>query len=189
MHRTTIDHPYRTVRRELRFPVPYADFTYALESLLGTIDVAALRDLAHDPPEVAREKLSTMVGLSGFGLFQKIDHGSVLSSLAGIPLPATTYVFGNALIAVEMTKHDPSVGLYVPPRLFVSRTETGGVAVTYDLPSATLAQFHSPPVSSVAQMLDAKVEKLVDVAAALATKKRRPRSVRVPFRAAEGGRR
>jgi uncharacterized protein (DUF302 family) len=189
MIRTSIDHPYRTVRRELRFPVPYAAFTRALESLLGKFDPAVLSEIAHDSPERARAKLGGMLGLSGFALFQRIDHGSLLKSLAGQRKPAMTYVFGNALIALEMTRHEPTVGLYVPPRLYVRQSDAGGVIVTYDLPSSTLAQFHSAAVNSVAASLDAKIEKLIDVAAALALKKTRPAPVRAAFRSAEGSRR
>jgi uncharacterized protein (DUF302 family) len=188
MTRRCVDHPYRTVRRELRFAVPFADFTRALESLLGTIEPAVLAEIARYSPERAREELASMVGLSGFALFQKVEHGTLLKSLVGRGVHATTYVFGNALIAIEMTKHEPKVGLYVPLRLHVSKSDPGEVTVTYDIPSATLAQFHSPSVDAVASSLDTKVDKLVDVAAALASKTR-GRRLHPPVRMAEGGRR
>jgi uncharacterized protein (DUF302 family) len=92
----------------------------------------------------------------------------LLTSLGGPPTRATTYVIGNALIAVEMTKHDPRAGLYVPLRLFVEELAPGRVLVTYDLPSATLAQFASPEIDKVAASLDAKMDKLVNGAMALA---------------------
>ncbi|MBX3262509.1 MAG: DUF302 domain-containing protein [Labilithrix sp.] len=186
MERTTIDHPYRAVRRELGFAVGHADFTRALESLLGRIAPSALVELARDPPELAREKLGRMVGVSGLAIFQKIDHAAVLKALDGRDVPATTYVLGNALLAFEMTRHDPVAGLYLPPRLFVGGTAARGVRVTYDLPSATLAQFCSPQISAVAASLDTKIEKLVAVAAALATK---TRPVRSSLGAAESSRR
>ena len=176
MHRKNIDHPYGAVRRELRFAVGYTEFTRALESLLGRLDPAGLVGIGRDTPDRAREKLARMAGVSGFTLVQKIDHGAISRSLATRHIHATTYVFGNALIASDMTKLDPRVGLYDPPRLYVCETKTHGVLVTYDLPSATLAQFDSPAINGVAASLDAKVEKLVAVAAALADKTRsRPR--------------
>jgi hypothetical protein len=52
--------------------------------------------------------------------------------LTGRPCEATIYVFGNALIAVEMT------GLYVPLRLFVEAVVSDRVRVTYDLPSSLM---------------------------------------------------
>ena len=92
----------------------------------------------------------------------------MLGAITGKPARATTYVFGNALIAVEMTRHDPRVGLYVPLRLFVQEIEARRVVVTYDLPSATLAQFRSSEVDAVARGLDEKVVRLMEEAAKLA---------------------
>lgn len=186
MHRKNIDHPYEAVRRELRFAVGFADFTRALESLLGRIDPAGLVGITRDTPDRARERFGRMAGVSGFGLIQKIDHGAVSRSLAARNIHGMTYVFGNALIASEMTRHDPRVGLYDPLRLYVCETKAHGVLVTYDVPSATLAQFESSAINGVAASLDAKVEKLIAVAAALADKTRsRPRRPVV----AESGRR
>ncbi len=133
------------------------------------MDVAFLQQMASHSPESARERHGSLEGASGFVLFQRLDHGTLLTVLGGRPTRATTYVFGNALVAVEMTKHAPRVGLYVPLRLFVHELEPGRVAVTYDVPSRTIAQYASPEVDSVAQDLDAKVEQLVAAAARLAS--------------------
>ena len=102
-----------------------------------------------------------MVGPLDFTLFQKLDHGGLLTALAGRPSRAMTYVFGNALIAVEMTRHDARAGLYVPLRLFVQEIGAQRVGVTYDLPSAAMAQFESPAIDEVARALDGKVERLL----------------------------
>jgi hypothetical protein len=55
--------------------------------------------------------------------------------LTGRRCEATTYVFGNALIAIEMTRHVARAALYVPLRLFVEAIADDRVRVTYDLPS------------------------------------------------------
>jgi uncharacterized protein (DUF302 family) len=94
-------------------------------------------------------------------LFQKLDHGGILTAVASRPTRAMTYVFGNALIAVEMTKHDPRTGLYMPLRLFVQEVAPQRVLVTYDRPSAAMAQFSSPAIDEVARGLDHKVERLL----------------------------
>jgi uncharacterized protein (DUF302 family) len=159
------DHPYSATRREHTLDTSYADFTRRLESLLGAMDVDALREIATASPEDARKKLASFVGPAGFALFQKLDHGGLLTSLTGRRTCAATYVFGNALIAIEMTKHAPRAGLYVPLRLHVNEVEPGRVIVTYDIPSATMAQFGSAEVNAVAEELDAKVEELVADAA------------------------
>ena len=110
----------------------------------------------------ARAKLQTFVGPLDFSLFQKIDHGAILASLYGRRAHAMTYVFGNALIAVEMTKHDLRAGLYVPLRLFVAEAGDGGVRVTYDRPSSLIAFLGSLEASAVARELDGKVERLLN---------------------------
>jgi uncharacterized protein (DUF302 family) len=168
MSESSIDQHYTTTRRELTFDVSYAAFTRAFESLLGKMDVEFLREISTRSPEEAREQLASFAGSSGFALFQKLDHGGLLTLFTGEPTLATTYVLGNALIAIEMTRHARQVGLYVPLRLHVSETEPGRIGVTYDVPSATLGQFGSPEVDAVASMLDTKVEKLVADAAELA---------------------
>jgi hypothetical protein len=73
-----------------------------------------------------------------------------------------TYVFGNALIAVEMTKHVTRAGLYVPLRLMVEAIDGPRVRVTYDLPSSLMAPFGSGDVNTVARGLDEKVERILD---------------------------
>ena len=92
------------------------------------------------------------------------------------------------LIATEVMKHEPLIGLYLPLRIHVSETETDAVIVTYDVPSATLAQFGSTAVDAATPSVDARLEKLLDVAAVLATKVRGTK-VRSSFRVAEGSRR
>jgi len=168
MSTSHLDHPYAAIRREHTLDIDYDAFTHHLESLLGTMDVAFLQQMASHSPESARETLASQEGTSGFVLFQRLDHGMLLTVLGGPPTRATTYVFGNALIAVEMTKHAPRVGLYVPLRMFVYELAPGRVAVTYDVPSNALAQYGSAEVDSVARGLDAKVERLVAEAARLA---------------------
>jgi uncharacterized protein (DUF302 family) len=83
------------------------------------------------------------------------------TAIAGKPTQATTYVFGNALIAVQMTTYDARAGLYIPLRLFVQEVANGRVMVTYDLPSATMMQFGVPAIDDVARSLDDKVQRLL----------------------------
>lgn len=161
---------YEAVRRELIFDVSHTAFCAALEGLLGRMDPAVLDELGRATPEAARAKLASFVGPLDFTLFQKLDHGQIVNVLYGARARATTYVFGNALIAVEMTRRDLRAGLYVPLRLFVQETARGSILVTYDLPSATLAQFGSPTIDAVARSLDDKVERLIREAVTVSTR-------------------
>ena len=156
---------YSARRREVTVDVPFDQITGALESLLGIMDPTILGGTAPTTPEAARAHLEACEGLSGFALFQKIDHGRALAILGKGAARAITFVFGNALIAVEMTRHSPLAGLYVPLRLMVHELAPERTLVTYDLPSATLGQFGSGKIDAVAASLDDKVARLVHDAA------------------------
>ncbi len=139
--------------------VDYEAFTAALLSQLGRTNLDALTPSLSWPE--MQKRLATFVGPSGFSLFQTIDHGTALSALTGRAVRAVTYVFGNALIALEMTRHVAMCGLYVPLRLFVQELEPRRVQALHDVPSAALGQFGLPEVADVAASLDAKVEALI----------------------------
>jgi uncharacterized protein (DUF302 family) len=152
---------YQADRREVEFDVSHAAFSAAFEELLGRTDVRAFADVAPLTAEAARDRLASFVGPLDFSLFQKIDHGGLRTAFAGKPTQAATYVFGNALIAVQMTTYDARAGLYVPLRLFVQEVANSRVMVTYDLPSATMMQFGVPAIDDVARSLDDKVQRLL----------------------------
>jgi uncharacterized protein (DUF302 family) len=158
MQRVT-HHSYSAIRRELTFDVAYEAFTHELERSLGIMDIDAIRRTSTS--QELREQLQSFAGSSGFLLFQKIDHGALLSVLGGRDTRAATYVFGNGLIAFEMTRVDPRAGLYVPLRLFVRSIGPLEIEVTYDVPSTVLDQLASSEVTAVAESLDRKVEKMV----------------------------
>ena len=156
---------------EVIMDASYANFTRALESLLGRMPVDALSGLHSLSAQAAHEKLASFVGPLDFtllqklvGLGQKLDHGAIVTALVGRHCEATTYVFGNALIAVEMTRHVARAGLYVPLRLFVEAIDGDRVRITYDLPSSLMAEFGSAEVNDVARGLDEKVKRILDEA-------------------------
>ena len=158
--RTERTHPVTQI--EVVMETSYANFTHAFESLLGRMPVDALSGLSPLSAQAAREKLASFVGPLDFTLFQKLDHGAIVTALVGRPCEATTYVFGNALIAVEMTRHVARAGLYVPLRLFVEAIDDDRVRITYDLPSSLMAEFASAEVNDVARGLDEKVTRILD---------------------------
>ncbi len=158
---------------EVIMDASYGNFTRAFESLLGRMPVDALSGLHSLSAQAAREKLASFVGPLDFTLFQKLDHGAIVTALAGRPCEATTYVFGNALIAVEMTRHVARAGLYVPLRLFAEAIDDDRVRITYDLPSSLMADFGSVEVNDVARGLDEKVTRLLDETSKVADQGRR----------------
>ena len=98
---TRTEHTHQVTRIEVVMEASYTNFTHAFESLLGRMPVEALSGLPAHSAQAAREQLASYVGPLDFTLFQKLDHGAIVTALAGRPCKATTYVFGNALIAVE----------------------------------------------------------------------------------------
>jgi uncharacterized protein (DUF302 family) len=159
---TRTEYTHQVTQIEVILETSHADFARAFESLLERMPVEAFDELPSLSPEAAREKLASFVGPLAFVLFQKIDHGRIVTALTGRRCEATTYVFGDALIAIEMTKHVARAGLYVPLRLFVEAIAGDRVRVTYDLPSSLMAPFGSADVNEVAHRLDEKVERLLD---------------------------
>jgi len=155
-------HAHQVTQIEVVLEVSHAAFTRAFESLVPQMSVELFGELPSLSPQVARERLASGVGPLGFVLFQKLDHGVIVTALAGNRCEATTYVFGNALIAVEMTRHVARAGLYVPLRLFVEAVAAERVRVTYDLPSSLMAPFGSAEVDKVALGLDEKLERLLE---------------------------
>ncbi len=92
--------------------------------------------------------------LSDLALRQKLGDGS--------------YLLESSALAPRMQAHERRVSLYLPLRLYVDDLDPGRTLVTYDLPSATFAQFASPEVDAFAALLDAKLYALVLDAAELA---------------------
>jgi Domain of unknown function DUF302 len=112
-----------------------------------------------DPEPTERQYTATRRDLALRVSYARFTHA--LESLL-------TYVFGNALLASELTVREPRAGLYVPLRLFVREVAPERTVVTYDLPSGTLDQFESREVSAVAAELDRMVAQLVADAASRA---------------------
>ena len=170
---TRTEHVHQVTQIEVVMEASYMNFTHAFESLVGRMPVEALSGLPSLSAQGAREQLASYVGPLDFTLFQKLDHGAIVTALVGRPCRATTYVFGNALIAVEMTRHVARAGLYVPLRLFVEAIDEDRVRITYDLPSSLMAEFGSPEVNDVARGLDEKVTRILDETSKIADQGRR----------------
>jgi Cyclic nucleotide-binding domain len=71
----------RVTQIEVIVEASYANFTRAFESLLGRMPVDALSGLHSLSAQAAREKLASFVGPLDFTLFQKLDHGAIVTVL------------------------------------------------------------------------------------------------------------
>jgi uncharacterized protein (DUF302 family) len=104
-----------------------------------------------------------MAGSSGFMLFGTTDHGALLS-IFGVKKKAIQYIVGNPLIAIQMTQHNLAAGLYAPLRVLVYEDNRGRTCLEYDKPSSLFGQFNDDRITTVASLLDRKLEDLIAAA-------------------------
>jgi len=155
MGKVTIEHVHVETEK------PFAEVAAALEARMGKFDPSVYDQLRNGAdPEDIRKHLEQMAGPSGFMLFRTSDHGALLR-LAGQTKKAVQYLLGNPLFAIRMTQHDIRAGLYAPLRVLLYEDEEGKTCVEYDKPSSLFGQFANPEVTTVAAMLDRKLEQLV----------------------------
>jgi uncharacterized protein (DUF302 family) len=148
----------------------FEQVTSALESRMGEADNELLRQLKRLDTNKSFNQVESavvsMVGESGFTNLADYQLGGLLTSQqTGHCLRSKLYIIGNPLIAAQMFKHNPAVGLYVPLRLFVYETDDGKIRINYDKPSSLLTQFQNDQISIVAQDLDQKLHDLATMAA------------------------
>ena len=93
-------------------------------------------------------------------LFGTMDHGALLS-IFGVKTKAIQYVLGNPLIAIQMTQHNLAAGLYAPLRVLVYEDDRGRTCLEYDKPSSLFGQFNDDRITTVASLLDRKLEDLI----------------------------
>jgi uncharacterized protein (DUF302 family) len=140
---------------------PFEEVAKGVDRQLGRFDPDVDQALAvGGDPGTVKARIEAMAGSSGFMLFTKYDHGSLLR-IAGQERKAVQYVVGNPLFALRMTRHDVRASLYAPLRVLVYENEEGKTCLEYDRPSALFGQFGNAEVTAVATMLDRKLDEVV----------------------------
>ncbi len=110
------------------------------------------------------DSVKSLVARNGMMIMAQVDQGRMLS-MTGLNLKATLFLVGNPTIGKQLFEQNHGVGLYVPLRLFVFEDAQGKTHLAFDKPSAVLTQFESQKLSTIAQMLDQKLEDLATMAA------------------------
>src|SRR5260370_23187973 len=110
--------------------------------------------------EQVTQAIEKQLGTSGFTIFSKVEHGTLLS-LAGKPRRVSQYAIGNPLLAIQMVEHMPEVALYAPLRLAVDEEDGGRPFVAYDRFSSLLHQYQRSEITPIAQLVEQKLEALV----------------------------
>ncbi len=157
----------RTITIEHRVTASNRSYEQVKESLEARLGVAGnvdelVRQLAAAGAswEQVTQAIEKQLGTSGFSLFSKVDHGTLLS-LAGKPRRVSQYAIGNPLLAIQMVDHLPEVALYAPLRLAVYEEDAGKTFVAYDRFSSQLQEYQHAEITPIAQLVEQKLEVLV----------------------------
>ncbi len=137
----------------------FETFTRNLESALGKLEPQKLSG-HFDTSASLIEAIKKMEGYQGLMLFNKYDHGALLTIIDS-PKKAIHYMIGNPLIASTMTRYDLRAGLYAPLQAVVYEGAGKMTYIEYDLPSDLFGQFCNDNVTSTGRSLDEKFEKLI----------------------------
>ena len=140
----------------------FEKFTRQLEGALGRFDPEQIAD-HFDAPTSLEETIKKMQGYEGLMLFNKYDHGALLTAI-GAPRNAIHYTIGNPLIASAMTQYELRAGLYAPLQALVYEGENMTAYIEYDLPSDLFSQFDNANVNLTGRSLDTKFKNLIQMA-------------------------
>jgi uncharacterized protein (DUF302 family) len=154
---TTIDHI------EVLCDHSYDQVTASLQERLGSFaDPAKFRSQLPAAASWAQieKTIEGVLGDSGLSIFHKVEHGDLLSLLAGNPQCVSQYAIGNPLLAVRMIQHEPGVAVYAPLRLAVYEDGEGKCLVACDRFTSLLARYQHPDIASTAKLVEQKVDAL-----------------------------
>ncbi|HTF63153.1 MAG TPA: DUF302 domain-containing protein, partial [Edaphobacter sp.] len=102
---------------------------------------------------------------NGIMEFTRFDLGEVLRKESGASTPRILrIVAGNPLIMKEMVKHVPDAGSYAPVTILIEE-RPNSVLISYDRMASYLGSYGNSEALKVARDLDAKIERILTVAA------------------------
>ena len=147
--------PFETILQKLEAEIGHPDMRKF------TADVAAAEGYG------ALEKIvEKSIGPSGLMEFTRFNLGEIIRKERGPGSPRILrLVVGNPLIMKQMAVHVHDVASYAPVNILIDE-RPDGVHVSYDRMASLLAPYGSAEAQQVAQGLDAKIEGLMQAAAA-----------------------
>ena len=152
------------IRANKPFEAVVSDFSAAV----GHPDLGAFQNHLGAAQNLAEMEtvIRGALGPSGFMEFARYDLGAFVRKESGLETPKIIrFVVGNPLIMKEMVKHVPEAGLYAPVTVLIDE-RADGVHLSYDYMAGFLARSENEQALRVARDLDAKVERLLHLAAA-----------------------
>ena len=100
-----------------------------------------------------------------FSIFFDFEQGSTMR-LAGIPIESKFYLVGNAVIARGLFEYSAAAGLGAPVRICVSQRDGEQTRIDLDQNVSFFSKFPEMKPSAVPALLDAKMIKVFEEAAA-----------------------
>ena len=112
-----------------------------------------------------KELVQKAIGASDLMEFMRLDMGTVSGKRTGAIVRQTVrLIVGNPLIMTQMVERVPDAASYAPVTILVDE-RPDGVHVSYDRVASFLAAYEDEEALTIAEDLDAKVEKLLTAAA------------------------
>ena len=100
---------------------------------------------------------------NGWAVMGHLNQGQALSP-TGLRLKGESFFFGDPGAAKALFNADPAVGVIAPLRIFVYEDADGRTWVSYQKPSARLAELRNADVSTIAANVDTKIQSIVQAA-------------------------
>jgi uncharacterized protein (DUF302 family) len=147
---------------------PFDEVVAAIKTSIGNPNVDEFWQSTQEAKSAAEldTVIQRVLGRTGLMLFVEFDHGMIVrKSTERHTSRIIRLVIGNPLIMKEMVKHVPDAGSYAPVTVLVDE-RADGVHLSYDRMASLLASYENGEALRVARDLDAKVEDLLQQAAA-----------------------
>src|ERR1700688_227363 len=158
--RTTFDGVLVTIRSRKSF----FEVTQAIEMALPRFHIPKLMEYVTHGDRAGVEAYVDSTS-KPFSIFWDFEQGSTMR-LAGIPIESKFYLIGNAVIGRGLFEYTGAAGLCASLRICVSQRDGEETRIDMDLPSAFFSKFPETRPSSVPALLDEKLIKLFEDAAA-----------------------
>ena len=147
---------------------PFDEVVSRLTASIGRPGLATFHDAVSQSKTFAdlEKVVGGAIGSSELMEFVRFDAGEILRRESGGHGPMILrLVVGNPLIMKEMAKPVPDAAAYAPVTILIDE-RPDGVHLSYDSMASLLAPYGSAKALEVAKSLDAKIEGLLETAAA-----------------------
>jgi uncharacterized protein (DUF302 family) len=150
----------------IRSQKSFFEVTKAIESTLQRFSVPRMTEyVGHADRDGLEAYVDAVSAPSGFSIFWEIEQGPTMR-LAGIPIESKFYLVGNAVIARGLFRYTTAAGLGAPVRVCVSQRDGEETRIDLDQVTAFFSEFPETAQSDVPQLLDDKMVRVFQDAAA-----------------------